>query len=309
MRILVLSGGNSSEREVSLRSAKSVIAALTGLGHEVVEYDTANGLDGIKDHTAGMDAVFPILHGKEGEDGTVQAKLEELGVKYLGADSRVSRLCFDKMAFKKAISELGVLTPKAELVTRQSVKGSELLNRPYVLKPNDGGSSVDTFMVRTPAEKTLDYDDIFERNPTMLLEELIEGTEITVPVLGDKALPVIEIVPPEGEEFDYDNKYNGSTQELCPPVSVSEPLQRRAQEIAETIHSSLGVRHLSRTDIIINDRGEMYVLELNTIPGLTDASLFPKAAGVAGLNMKDLVGRLLEEVLRKNSPRGEFAGS
>jgi D-alanine-D-alanine ligase len=301
MKVLILEGGNSSEREVSLRSAKSVITALRGLGHEVVEYDTANGLDGIKDHTAGMDAVFPILHGKEGEDGTVQAKLEELGVKYLGADSRVSRLCFDKMAFKKAIVELGVTTPRAELVTRQSITSSELLRYPYVLKPNDGGSSVDTLIVRNPERESHDFEEVFKRNSTMLLEELIEGTEVTVPVLGDKALPVIEIIPPEGEEFDYENKYNGSTQELCPPVSVSDPLQRKAQEITETVHNRLGVRHLSRTDIIINGKGEMYVLELNTIPGLTDASLFPKAAGVAGMNMTDLVNRFLEEVLKSNA--------
>src|SRR5439155_118541 len=120
----------------------------------------------------------------------------------------------------------------------------------------------------------------------MLLEELIEGVEITVPVLGDKALPVVEIVPPEGGEFDYDNKYNGRTQEICPARSISAKTQEQAQRLAERIHRLAGARHLSRTDLMVSADGKLYVLEINTIPGLTAQSLIPKSAAAAGLSWK-----------------------
>jgi D-alanine-D-alanine ligase len=135
----------------------------------------------------------------------------------------------------------------------------------------------------------------------MLLEELIEGTEITVPILGDQALPVIEIIPPQGKEFDYENKYNGTTQELCPPQHVSAEKQQEAQRLAEKIHKAAGVRHLSRTDIIIDENGKLWVLELNTIPGLTDQSLFPKAAAAAGINMQQLMQKFLDMIVSEQS--------
>ncbi len=288
MKVLVLKGGNSPERPISLRSAESVVRALKSLGHEVFEYDTKNGFQAIVRYKEKVDVVLPILHGKDGEDGAVQAELESLKLPFLGAGSRVSRLCFDKVAFKKIISELGVLTPKWELVTKETINQSPLLKGPYVLKPVGGGSSIDTVIVRDPENYKLDIEDVFSRHSAMLLEELIKGTEITVPVLGDNALPVIEIIPPKDEEFDYENKYNGTTQELCPPANVSHELQEKARALCEKLHKYLGVRHLSRTDIIINE-SKLYVLELNTIPGLTDQSLLPKSAQAQGLNMEQLV--------------------
>lgn len=293
MKVLVLKGGDSSERDVSLRSAACVVDALKSAGHEVLEYDTAEGLDGMKQFSDKADVVFPILHGKDGEDGTVQAKLEAFDMKYLGATSSVSKLCFDKAAFKQAVKKLGVKVPAGEIVTRETIETSKLTKSPFVLKPNDGGSSIDTYIVRNPSDTALDLNDIFSRHTEMLAEELITGVEITVPVLDRFALPVIEIIPPEGSEFDYENKYNGKTQELCPPENIDSSLQKQAQEIAEKIHTSLGVRHLSRTDIIIDDDHEMYVLELNTIPGMTDKSLFPKSADVNGMSMQFLVESLL----------------
>lgn len=297
MKILVLCGGDSSERDISFRSAACVIDALRDSGHEVLEYDTADGLNGIKIFSDKVDVVFPILHGRDGEDGVVQAKLEELGMKYLGATSDVSRLCFDKAAFKEAVGILGIKVPRGEMVTRQSITDSELIKNPFVLKPNDGGSSIDTYIIRSPIDTVLDYDDIFSRHTEMLLEELITGKEITVPVLDNLALPVIEIIPPEDAEFDYENKYNGKTLEICPPQNVDADHQKQAQAISEKIHIALGVRHISRTDIIIDGSGTLYVLELNTIPGLTETSLFPKSALVSGMDMKQLTERLLDLTL------------
>lgn len=296
MKVLVLLGGNSNEREVSLRSGQAVAEALKAAGHEVLEYDPQEGYNGLRQFVGKVDCVFPILHGKGGEDGEIQEQLEKLGFIYLGADSKVSKICFDKELFKKEISKLGILTPRSEIVTRQSVQYSDLLRRPYVLKPLNGGSTIDAFIIRDPNSQSFDQN-IFDHYQLMLLEELIEGIEITVPVLGNKALPVIEIIPPVGEEFDYENKYNGETQELCPPQHVSEQKQQEAQKLAEQIHAKIGVRHLSRTDIIVDKGSKLWVLELNTMPGMTNQSLVPKGAAVAGMNMPQLVQKLLDFVL------------
>ncbi|MBX4199294.1 D-alanine--D-alanine ligase [Candidatus Saccharibacteria bacterium] len=291
MKVLVLLGGNSPEREVSLRSGKAVAEALRGNGHQVVEYDPADGYEGLNRFRGAIDCVFPILHGEGGEDGEAQEQLEKLDFKFLGADSKVSKLCFDKEEFKKLLDKLSILSPRYEIVNPDSLASSDLLKKPYVLKPIDGGSSIDTLIIRDLSQK-IDMS-IFDRHPNMLLEELIEGSEITVPVLGEKALPVIEIIPPEGGEFDYENKYNGATKELCPPEHISEENQLKAQDIAEQVHNAAGVRHLSRTDIMIDNNNQHWVLELNTMPGMTSQSLYPKSAAHAGIDMRQLVEQFL----------------
>ena len=214
MNILVLSGGSSNEREVSLRSAKSVKDALVVNGHTVHEYDPAAGLDGLRQYVGRVDVVFPVLHGRQGEDGEVQQALESLGLPFVGANAAVSRLCFDKHQFNQAIYERGFIIPLSQLVDRQQFDQSPLIRNPYVLKPIDGGSSIDTLVVTDPSQPRLQVDELFQKYSQLLLQELIVGTEITVAVLGNKALPVIEIIPPQGEEFDYENKYNG-----CPLFS------------------------------------------------------------------------------------------
>jgi D-alanine-D-alanine ligase len=293
MKVLVLLGGLSNERDVSLRSGKAVAEALKSDAHEVYEYDPKQGLAGLANYVGKVDCVFPILHGKGGEDGTIQAELEKLGFKYLGADSKISKICYDKELFKKELNKLGIFTPKSEVVTSKSIPYSNKVHRPYVLKPINGGSTIDAFIVRNPQIQSYD-PEIFNHYQIMMLEELIEGTEITVPVLAGKALPVVEIIPPPGEEFDYENKYNGESQELCPPQHVNAQKQHDAQFLAEQIHLNIGVRHLSRTDIIIDKEGKLWVLELNTMPGLTDRSLMTLAADVAGISMPQLVQKFLD---------------
>jgi D-alanine-D-alanine ligase len=296
MKVLVLAGGISNEREVSLRSGRAVADALKSSGHEVLEYDPQQGFAGLAGFVGKVDCVFPILHGRGGEDGTIQEELEKLGFKYLGSDSKVSKLCFDKSVFKGILNKLSIMTPKSELVTRTSIGASPLLRNPYVLKPLNGGSTLDAFIIRDPGNRNYD-PRIFDHYELMLLEELIVGTEITVPVLGTTALPVIEIIPPKGEEFDYENKYNGETQELCPPQHLNEAMQKEAQSLTEKIHKEVGARHLSRTDIIVDKENKLWVLELNTIPGLTDRSLLPKAAAAAGINMQQLVDKFADMVM------------
>jgi D-alanine-D-alanine ligase len=297
MKVLVLLGGISNEREVSLRSGRAVIDALKANGQGVFEYDTEKGFDGLAEFLGKVDCVFPILHGKGGEDGTVQAELEKLGLKYLGSDSKVSKICYDKVEFKEILERLGIPTPKGEVVTKQSIAASPLIRSPYVLKPIDGGSTIDAYIIRDPANQSYD-PRVFDHYQLMLLEELVEGIEITVPVLGSAALPVIEVIPPEGKEFDYENKYNGATQELCPPLHVDEAKQKEVQELAVLIHKEVGARHISRTDMIIDKEGKNWVLELNTIPGLSDQSLTPVAAKVAGMDMVALAQKFVDMVMK-----------
>ncbi len=220
--VIVLAGGTSDERDVSLRSGAAVAAALERKGYRVRQLDPVNGLAATDFNDANV--VFPVLHGKGGEDGSLQPQLDDFGVPYIGSGAVASRLCFDKWQYKQLLIRHGVPNPKGVLVSETDFWKSELIKQPFVLKPNNGGSSIDTLLVRESGAR-LDksaISDLFARHSEMLLEELIKGTEITVAVLGDRSLPVIEIIPPPSGEFDYENKYNGKSQELCPPLHVDE---------------------------------------------------------------------------------------
>lgn len=294
MKVLVINGGDSSEREVSLRSGASVGEALAEAGHDVTYYDPIAGFDDLTDNTDNVDVVFPILHGKGGEDGYVQSLLEAQNIAYVGSDARASAACFDKWQTMQQAQD--IVFAETQLVSYETIFDSTLIKEPYVLKPRAEGSSVDTFIVKNPKEFDLTLlQEVFEKhNNEYLLSSYIEGTEITVAVLNNIALPVIEIIPPVGQEFDFVNKYNGATQELCPPITVSAELQKQAQNIAENLHVVMGCRHFSRTDMIINQEGTIYTLEINTLPGMTNQSLFPLAASVAGYTMPKLVDTLVK---------------
>jgi D-alanine-D-alanine ligase len=297
-RVLVLSGGDSDEREVSLRSGQAVANALQAAGYEVVTADARDAETSLQN----IDVVFPALHGLGGEDGQIQSLLEARGLPYVGSDSAVSALCFDKWRWRELVGRQNVALAAGALVSAGDVQQHPLASQPFVLKPSDGGSSIDTFIVRDPA--SADWQGIvssFSRHPQMLIEALAPGTEITVGVLDEQALPVIEIVPPESGEFDYENKYNGATRELCPPETIDVMVQQAAQELAASVHKMCGCRDLSRTDMIVGPDGSLTVLETNTIPGLTEQSLFPKAAAVAGLNMGRLCDQLIQMAMRRTA--------
>jgi D-alanine--D-alanine ligase len=241
------------------------------------------------------------LHGKGGEDGTVQRVLETINVPFVGSSSKASALCFDKQHAKKRLHEAGVLVPQGQEVTTKNIWDSPLVLRPFVLKPIDGGSSIDTFIIRDlEAINKNDIEQALRTHKRMLLEELIEGIEVTVTVLGEDALPVVEIIPPKDGEFDYANKYNGKTQELCPPVHITPGQQWKAQQLAINIHHVLGCRDLSRTDFIMAPTGTFYALETNTLPGMTNESLAPKAAATAGITMQQFVDRLVRMALKRS---------
>jgi D-alanine-D-alanine ligase len=297
VKILVLGGGISPERQVSLRSAKYIADAARDAGYMVESADPAVGpsvLDGLKDTI-----VFPILHGKNGEDGYIQKELEKRQLPFLGSGSLAATKCFDKWETRAALKHAGIPVPEGELVDERTYLSSTLLQEPYVLKVVHGGSSIGVLLARQP-EKITEYQvsEIFAMEDKAIIEKLIVGVEVTVPILDGRALPVIEIVPPPNGEFDYENKYNGKTDEICPPKSVNHELQLKVQALAEKAHAITGCRHMSRVDLMIDKNDNLYVLEVNVIPGLTDQSLYPKAAAVDGLPMPELINRFVGLVAR-----------
>lgn len=297
-KILVLGGGDSPEREISLLSSAAVAKALKKAGFEVSQKDPKDGLNFIKDIRSNT-IVFPILHGVGGEDGEVQKELEKHKIPFLGSGSESSRNCFDKWLTRQILEQNDILMAPASYVSHAEYLEHEMASRPHVLKTIDGGSSIGTYIVRNPSDaSSSEIKNIFANTEKAIVEELAEGIEITVPILDKKALPVIEIKPPQNEEFDYENKYNGATQEICPPQNVNETKQKQVQEISEKVHRVMQCRHFSRVDLIIRPDGSMVVLEINTIPGMTDQSLFPLSAKQYGLNMPDLMKQFVNLVVR-----------
>lgn len=293
-KIYVLGGGISDERDVSLRSSAEVLRAAEALGYNVEFIDPKISKDYLL--ATNSDIVLPILHGKFGEDGVLQAELEERNIPFLGAGSESSKNSFDKWLTRQILEQNDIKMPKAALVTYSDYFGHDISKMPHVLKIVDGGSSIGTYIIRDPSDGSeAELKDIFQ-DQKLVLEQLIIGTEITVPILGENALPVIEIIPPPDGEFDYENKYNGRTRELCPPENVSDAAQKQVRQIAEQVHNVMACRHFSRVDIMIDENDQQYVLEINTIPGLTAQSLFPQAARVAGMTMEQLVKQFVELV-------------
>jgi len=290
MNYIVLGGGISPEATVSLRSAAAVTRALTELGHTVTTLDPKDiSTDELISLATQSDGVFPILHGLGGEDGTLQAAFETAHIPYFGPSQLACANTFDKVVFKKLLEVHGLPTPVWNTVTAKSLLDEPLTKKPFVLKPITGGSSIDTFIIRDTSFEPAPLLEALTRYESMLIEELIMGDEITVGVLETTALPVIEIIPPQDSEFDYENKYNGATRELCPPENISGDIQKQAQELAQEVHNLTHCRHISRTDMMVNSAGDIFIIDTNTIPGLTDQSLFPKAAAEAGYSWNQLV--------------------
>jgi D-alanine-D-alanine ligase len=299
MRVLVLYGGDSPEREVSLSSGETIAKALVESGHEAVLLDTLNGFEEIKNYIGKIDMVFPILHGINGEDGEVQKVLESLKIPFLGSLSQSSINSFDKIITHEILSDFNIRMPKFSRVTQYDFKDNSLAKSPYVLKPIKGGSSLDTQVVRSINNESESKSlKLLEKYPEMLIEELIFGKEITVPVFNNECLDVIAIVPPIDEEFNYENKYNDRSQEICPASEefISNTLQNEAQEITLRVHKAMKARHLSRVDLMLSDNKELFVLEINTMPGMRPQSLYPKAAKNANMPMPILVKEFIKLV-------------
>jgi UDP-N-acetylenolpyruvoylglucosamine reductase len=297
INVIVLKGGNSNEREISLTSADGVEKALQSAGYNVKGIDIRNleEWDNLEINKQ-SDVVFPVLHGGFGENGEIQALMERDGVAFVGCDSRSSYLSMDKIASKKIMSDRGIPTPAYAVVKKGDHSFPENLNYPVVVKPPEEGSTVGITLVKNREEWDDALEFAFKYCDKALIEEFIEGKEITVGILGEKALPVVEIQFP-GTIFDFDAKYEhsqGETIYLCPPETVPFDLQVKAQKIALDFAKALNSRDLNRIDLMIDKDDNLFVLEANNMPGFTSSSLLPKSAAEADIIFPQLCGMLVQ---------------
>lgn len=295
LNIAVLKGGPSTERSVSLKSGAAVAHALRQAGHAVTELDvTAAELPPIP---AATDVVFPALHGAFGEDGQVQRLLDARGIPYVGSGADASRLIISKRLSKDRLIAAGIPTPAYTVVSAPDAPLPEALRFPLVVKPDTQGSTVGMTRLKAPSGWwTRALRTALAFDTTAVVEEYVTGTEATIAVLDGEALPMVEIVPPNGRMFDFDAKYDhkrGHTQYHCPPRSIDADVQRVARDIALKVYVLLGAKDILRVDFIIDGNGTPWVLEANSIPGFTGTSLFPMAARAAGIGFPELCARLV----------------
>jgi D-alanine-D-alanine ligase len=338
MNIAVIFGGISTERNVSIAGGKSVIDALKSRGHNVIPIDpafgadihmteealidlskfptleelsqmsTKNYIDAIRsDVFDTIDVAFIVLHGKNGEDGLIQALLELRGIPYTGSGVKASAVAMDKLSSKNLFAAAGLLTPPWMIVRKNELEGDEILKEirkelgaKIVIKPNDQGSSVGVSIV---LDGNLDsvriaLEEAFLYSDTVVVEQFIEGREITVGILGNEALPVIEIIPND-EFYDYKHKYTkGNTSYIC-PAELSEDITEFAQSMAMICSNVIGASGFSRADFRLSEEGEPFLLELNTIPGFTSTSLVPMAAKQIGIEFPELCEKIIDLALER----------
>jgi len=294
MRILLIGGGWSNEREVSLKGIDAIHSALEELGHEVEFFDPASQFSALPERAAASDFAFINLHGAPGEDGVMQGMLEQNGCPYQGSDPKGSLLALDKAASKTIYAARGIPTPDWEFVPMPPEPDWRCrLDPPVFLKPHAGGSSLDVARATGQEEIREGVDRLLAQGDYVLIEESISGEEITCPVLGDRALPPILIRPADASGFfDYYSKYTPQAAEEICPAPVSEELTREITELALRCHRDLGLSDYSRTDFLVRD-GRPYALETNTLPGMTANSLFPQSAAVVGYSFTDLIAELI----------------
>ena len=293
-KVMVLMGGISSEREISLLSGTNVANALTSVGYHVIPHDLTTNINALIDvlHSEKPDVVFNALHGKYGEDGCVQGLLNMLQIPYTHSGVLASSVGMDKDMTRHIVSQNGVSVPKGSLMTKADFLAHEPI-KPYVIKPNDEGSSVGVFIVLSDEdkEKALAH---WSSNKKMLIEDYIAGQELSVAVLDGKALGVVEIVPKTGY-YDFQNKYtDGATTHII-PAPIAPALYQEALKQAEKAHQAIGCRGVSRSDFRLN-KTDLRFLEINTNPGMTKLSLVPEIARTcANMTYEQLVSHLVEE--------------
>ncbi len=298
--IAVLMGGPGSERQVSLASGKAVLNALLSLGLDAVPVDVT-GTD--IDLPAGTGLCFNLIHGTFGEDGQLQEILDAKGIPYTGARAASSRRAFDKSLAKQAFLAAEVPTPKAEVIDCTHGPALPSFPAPFVVKPPREGSSVGIEIVKNQAEAEAAIAKASQHSKDLLIEELISGPELTVPVIDGIAYPVVHIIPPEGV-YDMATKYpwlSGKTtgsQYIC-PADLDLETTMAVQAAAVAAHKALGIEVYSRVDVMLGPDNRPYVLEANTIPGMTETSLLPKSAAAAGLPFPELC-RLIAEISLKS---------
>jgi D-alanine-D-alanine ligase len=304
-RVLVLAGGLSHERDVSLRSGRRVAEALRDAGVEVEERDVdASLVPALRDDPPAC--VLPLLHGESGEDGALREVLDLLGVPYVGSGPAACRAAFDKPTAKRVVERAGVCTPAGVALPQETFR--ELgaasvmeaivasLGLPLIVKPTRGGSALGCTVVREAASLPGAMVNAFAYGDTALVERLVEGREVAVPVIdegdGPRALPVVSIVP-DGGVYDYTARYTAGSTEFEVPARLDGALAAECARVAVAAHEALGLRDLSRSDLMIDAEGTVWFLEVNVAPGLTETSTVPLSVQAAGLELGELLRRLV----------------
>ncbi len=301
--ILLLKGGPSAEREVSLVSGAACAQALRGLGHRVVEFDLSRDLGALcQALTPKPDLVFNALHGRYGEDGCVQGILELLEVRCTHSGLLASAMAMDKPLSKQLFVAAGILMPEGRVVTLEDFRGGDPIERPYVVKPLAEGSSVGVTIMRPGDNRSPITSEAWRYGEQALLEQYIPGRELTVTVLGDRALSVTELKPKVGF-YDYEAKYTEGKTEHVVPAAVHPEVFQLALDTAVKAHGILGCSGLTRADYRYDDSagepGRLYLLEINTQPGMTPLSLVPEQARHLGMSFPQLCQWIVEEALTR----------
>lgn len=346
MNIILITGGPSAEREVSIASSKSILKALRDSGHNVKVVDPVNGVEDVSEEEIfkstvrkespspeklneirknsdrkilqcinsdifdNTDLVFLGVHGKFGEDGKIQTLLELRGVKYSGSDVFSSALAMDKDISKIVFESIGVKTPSWIALQKRDAEDYFELNRiildeigyPCVIKPNDEGSTVGLSIIQPDVEDIQLQKAVelaFQYSDKVLVEQHIKGRELTATIIGNETYPIIEIRPKDGF-YDYEHKYTkGMTEYFC-PADIPQEIENSVRKNALNAHIALGCEVYSRVDFILDDKNELYCLEVNTLPGMTETSLVPKSAAAKGMSFRELIEKLIELSLAKN---------
>ena len=305
LRVALLAGGASDEREISLASGRGAGNALREAGFSVTEFDPAEKND-LQNLIAGnYDVAFLCMHGKMGEDGTLQGFLEMIGLPYIGSGVWSSALAMDKAKSKLFYENAGIQTPvSVTLYSPDDMSVEDILStvgESCVVKPATEGSALGVYIVKGADEVKDAIGKAFELDSEVLVETFVKGTELTIAVLGNEqleALPVIQIVP-RNEFYDFESKYApGGSQHLCPAPLNAEATEK-VQAMAKAAHRALGCSDISRSDFIMDENGEFWILETNTLPGMTETSLLPDAARAAGIEFPELCTRLIELALEQ----------
>lgn len=281
----VLMGGPGTEREVSLRSGAAVARALRACGAVVEEIDVAGTGFSLP---AGTALAFNMIHGTFGEDGQIQEILEARGVPYTGEGVEGSRIAFDKILSKEKFDAAGVPTAKWRVLQRGETPD---IASPCVVKAPRQGSSVGVHIIKDTSSLPAALEDCFRFGEHVLVEEFFQGRELTIGILGNEALPIVEIVPHEGF-YDYEHKYTKGASDYFTPAEIGTDATKAVQQAALEAHQALGLEVYSRVDILLAPDGRLNVMEVNTIPGMTETSLLPKAAAVTGLDFPALCERI-----------------
>jgi D-alanine-D-alanine ligase len=307
-RVAVLKGGRSLERQVSLRSGARVEDALGRLGHEVVSIDAGHDLIR-RLREADPDLAFIAMHGRDGEDGTVQELLEIIGIPYTGSGVLACGRAMDKVLAKHLMLEAGIRTPEFFAFNETAFRElgaadalgeiEERLAFPIVVKPSSQGSALGVRFARSAADVPAAIVAAFSYDSRVLLERYVDGRDLAVSILDGEPLPVVEAVPHDDEFYDFEARYEiGRTDFVC-PAELPDGLTEAAQELALRTYRLLGCTAFARVDLMLDAGGELTVLEANPIPGLTDTSLLPQAADAAGISFDSLIGRILELALER----------